>query len=244
VIEAEAIETTVEFCNLGIWQDAEVLSYCRERGLSDLTIREWRLGAFPEDPNQLYTLNTRINNSRYITPSVLRLSEGYFESNFLKNRLIIPVADSYGTPVAIMGRTTLSQELCKQHDFPKYYNTHYPKTRSLFGLNHAIPTVLRTGEIILVEGNLDVITAHQYGLRNVAAISSSNISMHQISLAARYAERIFLALDGDEAGQIGIQRALEKHASSAKQLGVELVPMYFKDGKDLDEALRAGGIKW
>lgn len=244
MIETEAIETTVEFCNLGIWQDAEVLSYCRERGLSDVIIREWRLGAFPEDPNQLYALNTRINNSRYSTHSVLRLSEGFFESNFLKNRLIIPIADSYGAPIAIMGRTTLSQELCKQHDFPKYYNTHYPKTRSLFGLNHAIPTALRTGEIILVEGNLDVITAHQYGLRNVAAISSSNISAHQISLAARYADRIFLALDGDEAGQAGMQRALDKYGSSARQLGVELIPMYFKDGKDLDEALRAGGIKW
>jgi DNA primase len=158
--------------------------------------------------------------------------------------LIIPIADSYGAPIAIMGRTTLSQELCKQHDFPKYYNTHYPKTRSLFGLNHAIPTALRTGEIILVEGNLDVITAHQYGLRNVAAISSSNISAHQISLAARYADRIFLALDGDEAGQAGMQRALDKYGSSARQLGVELIPIYFKDGKDLDEALRAGGIKW
>lgn len=244
MIEQEAIENTIKFCNLGIWQDTEVLSYCRERGLSDSIIREWRLGAFPEDPNQLYSLNLQINTPKHSAPSILRLADGYFESSFLKNRLIIPVDDPYGAPIAIMGRATMSAEFCKQHDFPKYYNTHYPKTRSLFGLNRAIPTALRTGEIIMVEGNLDVITAHQYGLCNVVATSSSNISTHQISLAARYAERIFLALDGDEAGQAGIDRAMQKHAPAAKQLGIELVPMQFNNGKDLDEALRAGGIKW
>lgn len=244
MIETEALETTIKVCNLGIWQDAEVLSYCRSRGLSDSIIREWQLGAFPEDPNQLYNLSTQINNPRYSSYSILRLTDGYFESSFLKNRLIIPVEDTYGTPIAIMGRAVVSSEECKKYDFPKYYNTHYPKTRSLFGLGRALPTVMRTREIILVEGNLDVITAHQYGIRNVVATSSSNISTHQISLAARYADRIFLALDGDEAGQAGIQRAVEKHASAARQLGVELIPMHFQDGKDLDEALRAGGIKW
>jgi DNA primase len=244
VIETEALEITIKTCNLGIWQDAEVLSYCRSRGLSDSIIREWRLGAFPEDPNQLYSLGTQINNSRYSSYSILRLADGYFESSFLKNRLIIPVEDTYGAPMAIMGRAVLSAEDCKKYDFPKYYNTHYPKTRSLFGLSRALPTVMRTREIALVEGNLDVITAHQYGLRNVVATSSSNVSTHQISLAARYADRIFLALDGDEAGQVGIQRAMEKHASAARQLGIEIIPMHFQDGKDLDEALRAGGIKW
>lgn len=244
MIETEALETTIKVCNLGIWQDPEVLSYCRERGLSDTIVREWRLGAFPEDPNQLYNLSTQINNSRYSSYSILRLTDGYFESSFLKNRLIIPVEDTYGVPMAIMGRAVLPAEVCKQYDFPKYYNTHYPKTRALFGLSRALPAVMRTREIVLVEGNLDVITAHQYGLHNVVATSSSNISTHQISLAARYADRIFLALDGDEAGQAGITRAMEKHAAAARQLGVELIPMYFQDGKDLDEALRAGGIKW
>jgi DNA primase len=244
VIEKEALDTTVQLCGLGIWTDPEVLSYCRERGIADSTIREWGLGAFPEDPNQLFALSSKINTPKMFSGSILRLIDGYFESSFLKNRLIIPVNDPYGVPIAIMGRTTLSQEVVKQHDFPKYYNTHYNKTRSLFGLDRAISTVLRTGEIILVEGNVDVIMAHQHGLKNVVATSSSNISSHQISLAARYAERIYLALDGDEAGRAGIQRALEKYGAAAKQLGITIAPLHISGGKDLDEALRAGGIRW
>lgn len=244
MIEKEALDTTIQLCGLGIWTDPEVLSYCRERGISDSTIREWQLGAFPEDPNQLFVLNSKINTPKMFSGSILRFSDGYFESSFLKNRLIIPVRDPYGSCIAIMGRTTLSSQECKQHDFPKYYNTHYNKTRSLFGLERAIPTALRTGEIILVEGNLDVVMAHQFGLRNVVATSSSNISSHQISLAARYAERIYLALDDDEAGRAGIERALEKHAPAAKQLGVTIAPLRIYGGKDLDEALRAGGIRW
>lgn len=244
MIEKEALETTTQLCGLGIWKDTEVLSYCRERGIEDGTIREWGLGAFPEDPNQLFALNSKINTSKIFSGSILRLVDGYFESSFLRNRLIIPVNDPYGDTIAIMGRTTLPQEAYKQHDFPKYYNTHYSKTRTLFGLDKAISTVLRTGEIILVEGNIDVIMAHQYGLKNVVATSSSNISSHQISLAARYADKIYLALDADEAGRAGVQRALEKHSAAAKQLGISIAPLSISGGKDLDEALRAGGIKW
>lgn len=244
MIEKEALDVTIQLCGLGVWTDSEVLSYCRARGISDSTIREWRLGAFPEDPNQLFALNTKINTQKMFSGSILRLVDGYFESSFLKNRLIIPVSDPYGSHIAIMGRTTLPADQVKQHDFPKYYNTHYNKTRSLFGLDRAIATVLRTGDIILVEGNVDVIMAHQHGLKNVVATSSSNISSHQISLAARYAERIFLALDDDEAGRAGIERALDKHSAAAKQLGVTLAPLRIAGGKDLDEALRAGGIRW
>lgn len=244
MIEQEAINTTIQVCSLGIWTDSEVLSYCHDRGITDNTIRDWQLGAFPEEPNQLFSLNSRINTSKMFSGSILKLADGYFESSFLKNRLIIPVNDPYAKAMAIMGRTTLSADICKQHDFPKYYNTHYPKTRSLFGLDKAIHTIMSTGEIILVEGNLDVIMAHQYGLKNVVATSSSNISSHQIALAARYAERIYLALDADEAGQAGIKRAIEKHSSAAKQLGAVILPLQISGGKDLDEALRAGGIKW
>jgi len=242
MIDEKTIKDVIEVCSLGIWKDTEVLSYCEKRGIDSTTIREWRLGAFPEDPNQLYSLYLKIKSAA--AQSVLRLADGYFESPFFKNRLTIPVNDCFGTCIAMMGRTTLPGDEYKQHDFPKYYNTHYPKTRMLFGLDRAIPAAIRTREIYIVEGNLDVITAHQYGLKNVVATSSSSISSHQLSLAARYAEKIILALDADEAGQAGIARAMDKHASAAKQLGIELVPYKFRSGKDLDEALRGGGLVW
>lgn len=237
------LETTVEICHLSIWTDPEISAYAANRRLTADTIREWRLGAFPENPHQLYQLYQKISTEKNSTMIVKKVDSA-LESPFLRNRFIIPVLDAYGQIDAVMGRTTLSAEDMKTVDFPKYWNTPYKKTRSLFGLNKAIPTVLRTGQIIVAEGNLDVITAHQAGLKNVVAASSAALSKHQLFLAARYANTILLAFDKDEAGERATESIMKKYSALAKKLGVSLLPLKFYGGKDLDEMIVNGGIPW
>ena len=237
------MKTVVEMSGLSIWTDEEVLSYVKGRGLTAETIREWRLGAFPENPHVLFQLYQKIAPEKSST-MIMKKVDSALESPFLRNRFIMPVENAYGELDAIIGRTTLSSEQMKTMDFPKYWNTPYRKTRSLFGMGRALPSVLRTGQIIIVEGNLDVITAHQAGLTNVVAASSAAFSKHQLFLAARYASEIILAFDRDEAGLRATESIMKKYSVLTKKVGVSLTPLSFSGGKDLDEVIVNGGIPW
>jgi DNA primase len=237
------LDTVIDLCHQSIWTDPEVMPYVKARGLTDETIRSWKLGAFPENINLLFQLYTKISaekNSGYI----VRRVDQYLESPFLKNRFIIPVNSTYGGADAIIGRATIAGDLIKAADFPKYYNTPYRKTRSLFGLDRAIPYAIASNQLFIVEGNMDVIQSHQAGLCNVVAASSASFSRHQLFLAARYASNIVLAFDNDEAGQMAIESIMKKYSTLAKKLGVTLSSLKFSGGKDLDEVIATGGIPW
>ena len=238
-------EIVAEICHLGIFTDDEVLSYCADRNISHQTIRDWGLGAFPTNPNQLYQMYLKIHKEQN-SWEFLRYIENSFESGFIRNRLIIPIKDTYGKTIALMGRTIFDQKTQKAYDIPKYYNTQYPKTKLLFGLHEAIPHILKANCVIVCEGNLDVITASTNCMKNVVATSSANLSASQFSLLSRYTENIVLAFDSDEAGDLAKDRAKTKLAAFAKKAGVTLSTVSISGAKDLDELLNKnkGEILW
>ena len=90
----------------------------------------------------------------------------------------------------------------------------------------------------MVEGNFDVITSHQNGLENVAAISSAALSKYQVSLAARYAENITLMLDNDKAGKAGTERAFKLYREYE---GINIQDITLPDNvKDIDDYFASG----
>ena len=121
----------------------------------------------------------------------------------------------------------------------KYVNTSdtpvYKKSENLFGINYAKNHC--ADRIILVEGNMDVISLHQAGFNNTVAPLGTSFTSEQVNLLARYTKEIVLMLDADAAGQKAVKRASELLENTGLSVRVVVIP----DGKDPDEYIKKNG---
>ena len=122
---------------------------------------------------------------------------------------------------------------------PKYLNSNetviFNKRKNLFGLNLAKKTKL--GYLILVEGNIDVVTMHQYGFDNAVASLGTSLTEEQATLISRYAEQVILLYDGDAAGQKATRRAIPM----LEKAGIHVKVLQIPDGMDPDDYLQKFG---
>lgn len=152
----------------------------------------------------------------------------------MRGRLTIPVVDSAGDVIAISGRAVE-----KTDDQAKYMHYVFPTSRVLFGLWMNRRTAFDAGVLVLTEGQLDVITAWQAGMRCVAACFGAHFSEHQLALATRYTSTVAVLFDDDTAGQQGAQTAVAKcKTTGGAQVHIISGVLH---GQDLDEYIRAGG---
>jgi len=155
--------------------------------------------------------------------------------NFFEDQpLIMPYKDAYGNVVALVGRTLLNDIEREKLNIEKYKNTSFTKGNYLFGLYEAKRSILEKKCVYVVEGQFDVIKAHQKGLTNVVAVGSSNMTAYQFSLLCRYTNNIHLLLDNDVAGQRGRRDIEKKYGSYANVKNVYLPDRY----KDIDDYLK------
>jgi DNA primase len=237
--KVDCLNETIDLCQKYLFapEGEQVLSYLREtRKLSDKTIACFKLGAFPRYPD---IVATRAGSfSAWKCGIVGFNSDGTLVSKFSTHQVIIPIYNQYQDPVALMGRSMFSSEKLKELRLPKYINSSYKKSNNLYGLNLAKDVIRERNEVILVEGNFDVITAFQHGLKNVVCTSKASVSKMQLSLAARYSKNIRILFDNDNAGQEGTKRALDQY----KQIsGIELNTINLPNHvKDIDELFLKG----
>lgn len=203
------------------------MDYLRGRGILDEYANRFNLGAWPADINDLL---------RYIKPTYLFENkyawneDGYIHTKFDKNNFIIPIYDAYGNPIAIQGRCIGDHE---ELGVPKYINTRYNKRDHLYGLNIAKPYIRNKNKVLIVEGIIDVVKAHQNGINNCVAVLGTALTKEHMVLLARYTDKIYLCFDNDEAGDKATERAIEL-SKSFRDLKVysKRPPKGFKD---LDE---------
>ena len=161
--------------------------------------------------------------------------------DFFRNRLILPVIDVRGDVVGF-GSRVISAE-----DSPKYKNTNetpvYAKRKVLYGLNLAKKT--KRSNIILCEGNLDVVTLHQAGFDNAVASMGTALTVEQTRLLSRYTKELVLCYDNDSAGQMATQRVLEMLRNSEFTVKVLKLPNKMVDGQpqkqDADDFIKNYG---
>lgn len=236
---ASALSKFIDFCHMHLFDpnSEQVLTYLtKERGLSLKTIEKFKLGAFPRYAD---VIATNLGAFTSWQCGLTRFnSDGALVSKFSTHKVIIPIYDHHDFPVAIMGRAMMSAKELEARGLPKYTNTPYRKSKSLFGLNLGKDVIREKGEIILVEGNFDVITAHQYGLENAVAISNANLSKYQLVLAARYARNLTLMLDNDNAGKEGVDRAIRLFGE-IEDINLKAVSLP-EEVKDIDDFLKNG----
>lgn len=154
-----------------------------------------------------------------------------------QHNLIMPYRDLYGTIIALVGRSILSEEERKISGISKYKNTTFDKGKNLFGLYEGRKAILKKGYCVVVEGQFDCIKAHEAGMENIVALGSSNMTFIQLALICRYTNKIVLILDNDEAGRMGADKIMRYYGKCADIRNVVVPEGY----KDLCEFFDGGG---
>ena len=223
-------------------EGAAVQAYLDKRRIRRGIAVRFGMGASPDRWDGLLTAMTRRGYTKeelLAAGLVVNGRNGRLYDKF-RNRLMLPVIDTRGDVVGFGSRVIDNSE-------PKYMNTTetitYSKRRILYGLNLAKKT--RRPNIILCEGNLDVVTLHQAGFDNAVASMGTALTVEQTRLLSRFTKELVLCYDNDNAGQLATQRALELLNNSEFSVKVLKLPNRMVDGKptkqDADDFIKNYG---
>ncbi len=214
-----------------------MLDYLTGRGLSIATIKHFGLGAAPAGWDSLinHLKQKGFTVSDMIQANVIGKSQhGSYYDRF-RNRVMFPIINIRGKVIGFSGRAMPGDDKAGG----KYVNTSdtpvYKKSENLFGMNFAKKYC--DEYILLVEGNMDVISLHQAGFQNTVAALGTAFTPEQAKLISRYTKEIVLTLDADAAGQKAARRAGEILASTGLNVRVITIP----DAKDPDEYIKKYG---
>ena len=211
--------------------------YLVQREISDETRKTFRMGYAPDSWDALssHLLQKGATQDQLDRSGLVSKKEetGRTYDRF-RGRLIFPVLDIQGKPIAFGGRTL-------KNDDAKYINSPetaaYVKGRNLFGLNLTRDEIRRNGFAILVEGFLDLIVPYQFGIRNVVASLGTALTPEQAKLLGRFARKVVVNYDGDNAGVQAAKKAIEILLAEDIEVKILVLP----DNSDPDEFIRKSG---
>ena len=223
-------------------EGAAAAEYAKKRELTPRTVRIFGLGAAPDSWDALIRAMTEKGYTKreLIDAGLVSTGKNGRIYDKFRNRLMFPVIDVRGDVIAFAGRSLDGSE-------PKYLNSPetmlYSKRRSLYGINFAKNT--KRGSILLVEGNIDVVTLHQAGIDNAVATMGTSLTTEQTRLISRYAKEIIICYDNDPAGIKATDRAISILKNSEFSVKVLHLPDRVVDGKkvkiDADDYIKLNG---
>ena len=215
------------------------LTYLQERGFTPKTIKKFGLGYAPDTWDALLTAA----EEKQIDPETLEKAglvierkdgSGYYDR--YRGRVIFPIFSHIGKVLGYAGRI-----LDPDSDQPKYINSPetqvYHKSEVLYGLYQAKRAIRKADEVLLVEGYTDVISLYQAGIQNVVASSGTALTSEQIETLDRYAKRVVMLYDADEAGVRAAVRAMDL----ALEEGLGAYAVELPEGEDPDSYVREHG---
>lgn len=214
----------------------KALDYLTGRGLTIQTIRHFGLGAAPDswDALRKHLLSKGFSEEDMYQANVIGKSDkGYYDR--FRRRVIFPIINIRGNVIGFSGRAMPGDD----NHGGKYVNTAdtpvYKKSENLFGMNFAKNACSQ--RLILVEGNMDVISLQQAGFVNTVAALGTAFTSEQAKLISRYTKEIVLTMDADAAGQKAVRRAAEVLKNTGLDVRIVVIP----DGKDPDEFIKKHG---
>ncbi len=211
-------------------------NYFTERGLTPQTVKHFGLGQAPDSWDSLLRHLKSLGYSEWEMEQANVISKSsksgkYFDR--FRDRAMFPVIDVRGNVIAFSGRAFPGDTSAK------YINSSdtvvYKKSHNLFGINFAKSNC--DERVILVEGNMDVVSLHQAGFTNAVAPLGTAFTEEQAKLLSRYTKEIVVLLDSDAAGQKAVMRALE----TMKNLGLPIRILVLPECKDPDEYIKKNG---
>ena len=202
------------------------------RRVSEATARRFQLGYAPAGRGFAEYLRAKKRSLLDAQEAGLMRRDG---GDFFAERLVIPIRDERGQPLAFTARTVRQDEPRKYINSPE--TPAYIKGRVVFGLDLARDEIARRGHAALMEGQFDVIAAHQFGVPNAVASSGTALTEEQVRLLKRFTDELLLVFDSDRAGR----EATRKAAVLAAQHGMRTRVVAVPGAKDPDEFLRGAG---
>jgi len=194
----EKIQKAIDYYHNELKKSQEAKDYLKSRGITKESIIKLQLG---------------------YAPSVCQIAPRFHD------RIIFPIWDAYGNPIGWTGRTLIGAPA-------KYINVkespEFQKGRVLYMYHLAKKAIAASGWAILVEGQMDAITLHQFGLQNTVAASGTAFRAPAANMLTRYAQRVYVIFDTDEAGE----KAKTKAMKFLKEIGVDVYLISIPEGED------------
>ncbi|HBM81322.1 MAG TPA: DNA primase [Clostridiaceae bacterium] len=231
----EVIKEAARFFYRNLQKDQSALHYFKNRGISSDIVKKFGLG---------YALNSWDSLNKYLTDKgyktdlmekaglIIKKSDGKYYDRF-RNRVMFPVFNVGGKIIGFGGRVLDDSK-------PKYLNSPetivFNKRNNLYALNIAVSGG-NDRRIIIVEGYMDAIALHQYGIKSVVASLGTSLTKEQAKLLKRYCDEVLICYDSDVAGQTATLRGLDILTDAGFKVKIICIPK----GKDPDEYIRAEG---
>ncbi len=246
----QVCEEASEFFQKELGENKTVQEYLKNRGLKPITIKEFKIGYAPNSwdalVNHLTELGYKtddIEKAGFITKK--EQDTRYYDR--FRNRIMFPIADLNGQVVGFSGRIFSAKggPASGGGDAAKYVNTPdtliYNKSRIIYGLDKAKMEIRKKNQCIIVEGQFDLIMAHQTGSKNTIATSGSALTPDQLHVLKRYAENIVFSFDADTGGESATKRAIGLAQQMEFNIKIAILP---KEDKDPAEIIKKDQKKW
>ena len=242
-------EVTALYEKLGA-ANPEVQDYVKGRGLTQETITSFRIGYAPNEWRVAYDhlhgkgyTDLEIEKAGLIKPT-----EGKSPYDRFRGRVMFPIFDNNGRVVAFSGRVFGHQKNQDGTDVAKYINSPetplYDKSSILFGYDRAKRAIREQNFSILVEGQMDLIMAHQAGTPNTVAVSGTALTEKHLTLLKRLSDNAVFAFDADEAGLKATARAFHLALHAGMNVRVALIPQESGEAKDPADYIKANPSGW
>ena len=237
--QIEANELACRYFQQSLLKNQHALEYVfKKRGLSKEIVQEFKIGYAPDDGEAAVRFLIKKGFSKQ------ELAEAGLTNRFggdiFRGRMTVPLMDPSGQVIGFTGRILVDDPKA-----PKYLNTPqtliYDKSRHVFGLSQAKESIRKEEFSVVVEGNLDVVSSHQAGVKNVVASAGTALTESHLKALARLSHDVRLSFDADKAGLAATERAIP----IAGQVGVELSIISLPEGaKDPDELIQQSAEAW
>lgn len=216
----------------------KIKEYLSDRGLSEEAIDFWQIGYSLNNYDDLlnFLRSKKFHDDEILAAGVTFKSEKGKHFNRFRDRIMFPINDISGNTIAFTAR--INPFALDDKGLGKYINSPqgliYDKSKILFALDKAKTAIREKDEIILVEGQMDAISCHEAGFKNVVAVSGTALTSAHLALIKRYTKNIVLAFDQDSAGATATDRGIIEALKSDFKLRVAS----FSEGKDPDEIIK------
>jgi DNA primase len=239
------LEDTTNFLVKNISNEEIPLEYLKRRGLTEKTIKDWRIGYVRDEWRSIYDF---LKSKGYTDDEMLRAGVVKTENNStydrFRGRVMFPIFDSASRVIAFSGRI-----LHDDGKSAKYLNSPqtevFDKSKTLYGYDRAKQSIRKFDFSILVEGQMDLLMSHQAGFTNTVASSGTALTTEHLKLLKRISNKIIMSFDSDNAGAKAAERGWALALSLGMEVKIAAIPQGFdpadlilKDKEQFKEVLK------
>ena len=238
----DAVDLAMKFYHLNLSKDKKALEYvASKRGLSKEIIQKYRIGYSSDEWSKLseYLIAKGYNNKQLVSAGLAKNKKDNSSIyDVFRNRIMFPIFDTQKRAIGFSARALDESESAKYINTPE--TPIYHKSNAIYGLAQAKDSIRKLDEVILVEGNMDVLALANAGYYNAVAASGTAITLEQLRILSRLTKNIKLCFDADSAGEKATTRALE----IASTLDIKLMVIVLDGAKDPDELVSKDKKAW